>query len=356
MNRKKNLNSRYSITNLCKLVGIVLIMMSAWACTEDASYTAGVWNRRSDFDGLARNDAAGFTIGNKGYISGGYRGSKYSRLNDCWEYDITNDYWTQCADMPGVARNAAVGFAIGDKGYITTGYNGSTDGYLADTWEYDPATDAWTQKDDYKGGARNYAVAFAIGDYGYVGTGNNGNYQKDFYRFDPSAAPGSQWSILNGFGGQKRQGGTAFVIDDKAYICGGDNNGSDVYDFWAFDPAAGSSWTQLRDIADTDSNNDYDDDYTSIVRTYGVSFVIDGKGYLALGQTVGGSLRSNYWIYDPATDLWDGDDLTPFAGSARIKAVCFSTGKRGIVATGGSSSSTFYDDAWELDPYSYEEE
>ncbi|GAE83597.1 gll3207 protein [Bacteroides reticulotermitis JCM 10512] len=88
------------MNNLCKLVGIVLITMSALACTEDASYTAGVWNRRSDFDGLARNDAAGFTIGNKGYISGGYRGSKYSRLNDCWEYDIVNDYWTQCADMP----------------------------------------------------------------------------------------------------------------------------------------------------------------------------------------------------------------------------------------------------------------
>ncbi|MFV0586448.1 Kelch repeat-containing protein [Bacteroides reticulotermitis] len=344
------------MNNLCKLVGIVLITMSALACTEDASYTAGVWNRRSDFDGLARNDAAGFTIGNKGYISGGYRGSKYSRLNDCWEYDIVNDYWTQCADMPGVARNAAVGFAIGEKGYITTGYNGSTDGYLADTWEYNPATDAWTQKDDYKGGARNYAVAFAIGDYGYVGTGNNGNYQKDFYRFDPSAASGSQWTILNGFGGQKRQGGTAFVINDKAYICGGDNNGSDVYDFWSFDPAASSPWTQLRDIADTDSDNDYDDDYTSIVRTYGSSFVIDGKGYLALGQTVGGSLRSNYWIYDPSTDLWDGEDLTPFEGSARIKAVCFSTGKRGVIATGGSSSSTFYDDAWELDPYSYEEE
>ena len=28
------------------------------------------------------------------------------------------------------------------------------------------------------------------------------------------------------------------------------------------------------------SDDDYDDDYTSIVRSYGVSFVIDGKAYL----------------------------------------------------------------------------
>ena len=44
------------------------ILFGLCACTEDASYTAGVWYRRSDFDGVARTDAAGFTIGNKGYL------------------------------------------------------------------------------------------------------------------------------------------------------------------------------------------------------------------------------------------------------------------------------------------------
>ena len=85
-------------------------------------------------------------------------------------------------------------------------------------------------------------------------------------------------------------------------------------------------------------------------------FVIDGKAYLTLGSTAGGSYYSNYWIYDPATDLWEGDDLTAFEGSTRIHAVCFSTGTRGIVATGGSGSSSYFDDTWELKPYEYEEE
>ena len=80
----------------------------------------------------------------------------------------------------------------------------------------------------------------------------------------------------------------------------------------------------------------------------------EDKGKLRSGQTAGSSYRSNYWIYDPLTDLWDGEDLTDFEGSTRSKAVCFSTGKRGIIATGGSSTY-YYDDTWELKPYEYEE-
>ena len=110
-----------------------------------------------------------------------------------------------------------------------------------------------------------------------------------------------------------------------------------------------------------DSSDDYDDDYNSITRTYGCAFVIDGQAYITLGQTSGSSLRNNYWIYDPNTDLWrssdteDDFDYTPFEGSARTKAICFSTGKRGIITTGGSSGY-YYDDTWELHPYEWEED
>ena len=340
-----------------RLLWMLVACFALAACTEDTEYTAGVWYRRSDFDGVARMDASGFTIGNRGYLCGGYRGSKKERLKDLWEYDIENDWWTQCQEMPAeaTARNAATAFAVGEKGYICTGYDSNTSSYLDDCWEYNPATNSWNLMEPFKGGARMDAISFSIGQYGYVGTGYNDNYLKDFYRFDPSASGEAQWTLVNGFGGQKRKGGQVFVIDDIAYVCGGTNNNSDVTDFWCFDPSKSSPWTQLRDIIDS-SDDDYDDDYTSIVRSYGCAFVIDGKGYLAVGQTAGQSLRSNYWIYDPATDLWEGDDLTAFEGSTRVKAVCFSTGKRGIIATGGiSSSSTYYDDTWELKPYEYEE-
>jgi len=324
------------------------------SCTDDSeSYTYGVWKDRSDFDGKARTSASAFMIDDKGYICGGYTGRDL--LKDLWEYDTNGNYWTQCADMPDevTARNSAVGFSVGTKGYITTGYDRVNGKFLADTWEYNPGTNSWSQKDDYAGGPRQDALSFTIGNYGYVGTGYDDNYLKDFYRFDPSAAAGSQWQIVNGFGGNKRRGGTAFVIDNVAYICTGINSTGTPYDLWKFDPSASEQWTKLRDIADT-SDDDYDDDYTSIIRSYGVSFVIDGKGYLTTGE-VNGSVRSDYWVYDPVSDLWDNEDFTPFKGLNRYGAVSFSTGTKGFVLTG--YSGTYYlDDTWELLPYELEED
>ena len=69
----------------------------------------------------------------------------------------------------------------------------------------------------------------------------------------------------------------------------------------------------MRDIADTDSDNDYDDDY-AITRSEAVSFVIGGRGFVATGIRNSTSLSSDYWLYDPDKDLWYGDsddDLPP---------------------------------------------
>lgn len=341
------MNKRLFFTGILFSIMLISCTTVFVSCTEDNEYTYGVWKRKSDFDGLARSDASSFMIDGNGYICCGFDGSK-NRLYDLWEYNIQNDYWTQRASLPENAkRNSAVGFSINGKGYITTGYDGTN--YLQDTWEYNPATDTWLQKDAYPK-ARYQALAFAIGSYGYVGTGYDGNHQKDFYRFSPTASEENQWTIVNGYGGQKRSSGTAFVIDDKAYICCGINNGTCVDDFWCFDPAT-DTWEKKRDIADT-SSDDYDDDY-NIVRYGAVSFVIDGKAYLATGEA--GSLLSTYWIYNPETDLWNGEDLTLFEGTSRTAAVGFSTGTRGFVVTGRSNSYRF-DDTWELLPYEIEED
>ncbi|MEI3469641.1 MAG: kelch repeat-containing protein [Bacteroides intestinalis] len=81
----------------------------------------------------------------------------------------------------------------------------------------------------------------------------------------------SVWEVANA-------GATSFVIDNIAYVCTGYNNGEYVKDFWKYDPTQ-QRWIRLRDIADT-SDDSYDNKYNSIVRIYGVSFVIDGQAYL----------------------------------------------------------------------------
>ena len=78
-----------------QLLLVSVAMLSIFSCSDDDDDTLGVWYRRSDFDGRAREDAAGFVIGNRGYLCGGYRG-KDQREKDCWEYNIDNDWWTRC--------------------------------------------------------------------------------------------------------------------------------------------------------------------------------------------------------------------------------------------------------------------
>lgn len=325
---------------------------------DDTQYTQGEWVRMSDMDGVGRSMACAFTIDQKGYICCGYRGANKALLKDCWAYDINGNYWTQCADMPDEAqgRQSATAFTVNGKGYVTTGAIKDEPSYLDDTWEYDPITDKWTQMDNFPGGKRMGAIGFSIGNYGYVGTGYNDNYLKDFYRFDPTAPSGSQWEITSGFGGYKRRFASVFVINDVAYICLGENNGSTTEDFWKFD---GSSWTKLRDISNSNSDEDYDDDY-AIMRYQAVAFEIDGVGYIATGYK--GAATADYWRYDPYSDLWYGDaddDFTPLTeanqgGSSRYGAVAFSNGVRAFVLS-GASGSYYFDDVYEFKPYEIHE-
>jgi N-acetylneuraminic acid mutarotase len=326
-------------------ISLLLIMVS-WLCScsdedDESTELTGNWVRLSYFDGVARYDAVGFSIGDKGYIGTGYDGS--DRLNDFWEYDPERNAWSQKADFPGAQRNSAIGFGLAGKGYIGTGYDGEHK--LNDFWEYTPETNSWIRKADFGGSARYGALSMTIGNKGYVGTGYDGNYLKDLWEYDPSA---DAWAIIT-FSGNKRRDAVGFSVNGKGYICTGINNGSYVTDMWEYDPET-DTWTQKRNITDA-SDESYDDDYTSITGIQKVAFTIGGFAYLTTG---GESTTSQaVWKYDPVADLWE--EKTSLEGSARTEAVCFAIGTRGYVATGHSSSYNF-DDIWAFDPDSTENE
>ena len=97
------------------LIAFLPVIISACSDDDDDDLI-GKWYRVSDMDGLARNYASSFTIGNKGYLICGNDGK--NRLSDCWEYDMERDTWTQKADFPGTARNSAVAMAVDEKGLL----------------------------------------------------------------------------------------------------------------------------------------------------------------------------------------------------------------------------------------------
>ncbi|RYF64357.1 MAG: galactose oxidase [Cytophagaceae bacterium] len=285
----------------------------------------GDWTVKSEFEGVARSEAASFVINNIAYMGTG-RNASNERLQDFWSYDPSKNAWSQKANYGGVARYSAIGFAVGNKGYIGTGINVNSD-KLKDFWSYDPTTNTWTKVADFGGTARYGTMAFSIGNKGYVGTGNDGNYLKDMWAFDPTA---NTWTKVASYGGAKRIGAVAFVINNMAYAGTGNNNNTAQRDWYVYDPAT-DVWTQKLDFL-TDQ---------AVQRSNGVGFAINGKGYVALGE------NTNVWQYDPATDLWTS--LGSFEGSPRVNAVGFAIGNKGYVTTGSNGTSRF-DDLWDFDP------
>ena len=302
---------------------------------DDTNDLVGNWVSVSDFDGLPRSDAVGFSIGTKGYVGTGYDGDK--RLNDFWEYDVDKNSWSQKADFPGIARNAAVGFATDTKGYIGTGYDGRNK--LNDFWEYDPGTNTWNRRADFGGSPRYSAVAMSINNKGYIGTGYDGNFLKDLWEYDPE---NDTWTQRTSIGGSKRTDAASMVIDGKGYILTGIDNGVYQTDMWEYDPGT-DVWTKMRAITNSSSES-YDDKYKTIVGTSKVGFSINGKGYLATG---GQSASKDVWEYNPITDLWT--EKTGFEGSARADAVGFAIGNLGYITT-GRSGSYYFDDIWSFNP------
>jgi N-acetylneuraminic acid mutarotase len=138
------------------------------------------------------------------------------------------------------------------------------------------------------------------------------------------------------------------VISSKGYIVTGIDNGTYENDLWEYDPST-DVWTKKRQISNI-SDDDYDNDYSSIIGIYKVGFTINGLGYLATGgQSTGG----NVWEYNPVTDLWK--ERTSFEGSSRGDAVGFSINGVGYLTT-GKSGSYYFDDLWSFDPAAEENE
>lgn len=353
-----------NLKNLLFLSASIILVGIACSKSGDNSQTSGNWVKGNEFPGFNRSGAMGFVIGNIGYITCGFNAGTDTSLSDTWSYDPQSGYqgtWSnyqQIAQFPGHSRHSGVAFSVGNYGYVGTGVDDNNTVYQ-DNYQYDPSTNTWTAKAALPNSgaagtnARFDAVAFSIGNYGYVGTGNtNANLLKDFWKYDPSA---DSWTSI-GFPGSKREGAVAFTdpLDTAGYVVTGANNGSvgAVNDFWRYSPTSG--WYQLRNITNTSSDN-YDDDYTDIIRQNAVAFVMKDNGvwkaFLATGAN--GSLVDKTWEYDFASDLWVRK--TPFSEggirNARKQAIAWSfiSLSRAFVLT-GSTGSTTLDDVAEFFP------
>lgn len=259
-----------------------------------------LWTQKADFGGATRSYSVGFVINGKGYIGTGITPvekikNKDDILKDFWEYDPAANKWTKKADFGGKARFRAAGFAIGNKGYIGTGYLGHwSDSYNPDFWEYDASTNKWKQLGNFSGlpvTGRADCVGFSIGDKGYLGLGGpQGDlFFPNFWEYDPST---DKWKSIKKFKGELGSGIVAFSINGKGYIGTGyspdlRHHSKDVHsDFWEYDPSE-NKWTKKPDFAGSP-------------REYAAGFAIGNKGYIGTGMK---------WVKDDkfgdTKDFWE---------------------------------------------------
>ena len=354
------------------LIFVSSIVMSCNKTSEEE--LIGDWQKRALLPESQRSFAATFVIGNEGYIIGGTNGYK-TPLNDVLVFnhlggakDIRGNslgYWRPLKDFPGRARQQAVGFSLKGHGYIGTGWalddKGEENETRRDFWRYDPADDSWVEIAPLPSAAkpRRGAIAFSlkVGDteYGYVGFGYEDDpgraYLLDIWRYDPA---NDEWTPEYGYSGEKRVGAAVFVINNKAFICSGENSiGTNaVTDFWMFDPNADEDnrWTKMRQMANANINEDYDDDYGGLARSFGVAYVAQVGGELR-GHIVG-KVASN-WEYDHGEDLWM--QRTKFINNTRSVPregmISFSFPNTGRAYVGmGKSGISHSDDLWEFVP------
>jgi N-acetylneuraminic acid mutarotase len=303
--------------------------------------------------GISTSGSVSFVIDSNAYITTGID-SAGNYINDTWGFNPANSAsWFQQANFPGNGRKFAVAFSIGNKGYVGSGSNGTN--ALADFWQYDPSQNSWLRMADFPGNARYGAVAFGIAGYGYFTLGTDGtNYFNDFWKYDPSA---NSWQSIAKYPGIAKSGAVSFVYNNRGFIVTGIGvNGTLANDFYSFDPSRpdSSQWYQLRNITNS-SPNSYDDGYTSLVRSYGVGFVMTGttsdgggdRAYITtgLGQS---SLNNTTWAYNFADSLWN--QKTSYERSPRVGAIRFTVQNRGFVGLGSNGSTFFANiDEWKPD-------
>ncbi len=148
----------------------------------------------------------------------------------------------------------------------------------------------------------------------------------------------NSWTQMSCMYDYGRYEAISFTINGKAYVgLGQIPDGTKVYDFWEYDPSA-NTWTKK---ADYPGGGGY----------AATAFAINGKGYVCLGANNSGTCKNDLWEYSPGTNTWL--QKANFPGAARYGATCFVIGDTAFVGTGSyGSSSNYMFDMWMYVPSS----
>jgi N-acetylneuraminic acid mutarotase len=139
------------------------------------------------------------------------------------------------------------------------------------------------------------------------------------------------WNQRADFTGTARSAAISFSLNGKGYIGIGQNSsGTKLYDFYEYNPT-NNSWTKKANYPGAGSFS-------------ATSFTAGGKGYVCLGANSSGTVQKDLWEYNPSTDSWT--QKANFGGSARYGASSFVINDTAFIITGSPGGSPYLSDVW----------
>ncbi len=142
--------------------------------------------------------------------------------------------------------------------------------------------------------------------------------------------------------GKGRASAVSFVIDGKGYVALGRTavRSGALNDCWQYDPVQ-DSWTQKSS-------------FPGLARVKATAAVVDGKAYVGLGFNISAGIYNydaclkDFWMYDPVTDTWVQkasfpSNYTDACGSFVVN--------NAIYVTSGMNGANFGKEVWKFEPY-----
>ncbi|MFN0013894.1 MAG: kelch repeat-containing protein [Saprospiraceae bacterium] len=196
---------------------------------------------------------------------------------------------------------------------------------------------AWVEKSSLPAGApgRHHPVMFTLGDKGYLLTGSDaGTDLNDFYQYDPQT---DKWAKQPNFPGDARGYAVGLAAGGMGYIGFGYSANGYLNDLWEFSPQT-NQWTAKKSCPCTS-------------REHPALVAAGGKIYVGTGGSQMGNLK-DFWAYDIATDNWK--KLADLPSQARHHPYYFAIGDSVYVGFGHGSAVVngvvVYKDFYRYDP------